>query len=910
MADNSTTKFKADISELRAAMQEAGRQVRLANSEFKAATAGMDDWSKSADGISSKLKQLNSVLDAQEDMLANLKKQYELTAKEQGENSKGAQELLIKINNQKAAISKTNAEIKKWENSLEQVTSEEKDAEKATEQLDKALDDLDDTAQSLGDGFTVFKGVVADLVANGIRNLISGFADLAENSLEYQTNMGKLNTAFETNGHTAETAANAYKDLNSVLGDSDVSVEAANHLAKLTDNEKDLAKWTGDILPGVFATFGDSLPIEGLTEAANETAKVGQVTGPLADALNWAGISEDKFNESLEKCNSEQERQKLIMETLAKTYGEASEHYKETNADIIAQNKASDDLAQSYATLGAKATPIITALKQGFADLLGAALGMTEGVDFSGLATKVKEGFAYLIDTVLPKVKEGFEWIIDNKEILIGGITGLSGAFATWKAIGVASMIKDMIVQLIALVSAQEGATVAQKLLNLAMKANVIGIVVTAITGLVAAFIYLWNNCDEFRQFWLDLWEKVKSAFQAFLDWMSPAVEKVKEFFTAMWEKAKEAWDNIIDSLEPMIDSMMTAFEEAWELIQMVWDAVSPYFEGVWEFIKNVFSVVEAVLSGFFKSAWEVIKSVWDVAVSYFETIWDNIKEVFSVVKTFLGGAFETAWEAIKAVWNTATGFFKAIWDTIAGIFSVVKDVLTGNWSDAWEGIKGIVSSWGDFFAGVWDSIKKVFSSVKSWFGDTFSAAWKAIKNVFSNWGDFFSGLWDKIKSTFSKLGTNIADAISKSVKSGINGVISLIEGTINTAINLINGAINLINELPGVEVSKIKKLKLPRLEQGGILEKGQVGLLEGKGAEAVVPLHNNKKWIAKTAQDMKESLQKEGFFGGPSGSTNNVTNNYNLVQNNTSPKALSALDTYRARRQQIAMLKVKMGGA
>lgn len=149
---------------------------------------------------------------------------------------------------------------------------------------------------------------------------------------EYQTAMGKLDTAFTTNGYSSEAALKTYKELQGILGETDQAVVAANHLAILTDNEADLQTWT-DICTGVFATFGDSLPIEGLTEAANETAKVGQVTGPLADALNWAGVSEDKFNESLAACTDEQERQQLIMDTLNGLYSEASDAYKETNTD-------------------------------------------------------------------------------------------------------------------------------------------------------------------------------------------------------------------------------------------------------------------------------------------------------------------------------------------------------------------------------------------------------------------------------------------------------------------------------------------------------------------------------------------------------------------------------------------------
>lgn len=153
-------------------------------------------------------------------------------------------------------------------------------------------------------------------VAGGAAIAVGGAAVAAANSTrEYRVEMGKLTTAFQTSGHSADSAKKTYSDLESILGDSGQAVEAANHLAVLTDNQKDLDTWT-NICTGVFATFGDSLPIEGLTEAANETAKVGQVTGPLADALNWAGVSEDEFNKKLATCSTEQERQKLIMDVI------------------------------------------------------------------------------------------------------------------------------------------------------------------------------------------------------------------------------------------------------------------------------------------------------------------------------------------------------------------------------------------------------------------------------------------------------------------------------------------------------------------------------------------------------------------------------------------------------------------
>ncbi len=185
---------------------------------------------------------------------------------------------------------------------------------------------------------------------------------IADNTREYRTEMGKLEAAYTTAGHSAEAAKNTYSELAAVLGDTGQAVEASTHLAKLVNNEKDLATWT-DICTGVYATFGASLPIEGLTEAANETAKTGQLTGGLADALNWAGVSEDDFQASLDACSTEQERQALITETLNGLYAEAADNYKEVNKDVLDANKAQGKLEEGMAAVGAIVEPVISKFK-------------------------------------------------------------------------------------------------------------------------------------------------------------------------------------------------------------------------------------------------------------------------------------------------------------------------------------------------------------------------------------------------------------------------------------------------------------------------------------------------------------------------------------------------------------------
>lgn len=243
--------------------------------------------------------------------------------------------------------------------------------------------------------------------AVGTATAIGGaFVAVSENTREYRNEMAKLDTAFQTAGHSSEAAKKTYGELNAILGDSGQAVEASNHLALLAKTEEDLQKWT-DICTGVYATFGDSLPIEGLTEAANETAKVGTLTGSLADALNWAGVNEEEFQASLDKCNTEQERQALITETLTGLYDEASDTFKETNADIIEANKAQEAMNATMAEIGAIAEPVITMFLNMFSELLMNYMPMIQS-----LAETLLPLLMSVVDAILPMFIELLNLII------------------------------------------------------------------------------------------------------------------------------------------------------------------------------------------------------------------------------------------------------------------------------------------------------------------------------------------------------------------------------------------------------------------------------------------------------------------------------------------------------------------
>lgn len=207
------------------------------------------------------------------------------------------------------------------------------------DKLEKAVISGNLMASALEKGFGMLQSV-AQWVYN-----------LDEATEDYRASQAKLNTAFESQGLSLETANQAYSDFYKILGDSDTAVEASQLLATLAENQQDVEKWT-KISAGVYGTFGDALPINGLIEASNETAKVGTVTGVLADALNWAGINEDEFNGLLAECSTEAERNQLIMETLAGTYDSAAETFEKNNEQLMLHRENELALQEMTAQLG------------------------------------------------------------------------------------------------------------------------------------------------------------------------------------------------------------------------------------------------------------------------------------------------------------------------------------------------------------------------------------------------------------------------------------------------------------------------------------------------------------------------------------------------------------------------------
>jgi phage-related protein len=849
--NETTTKFKVDISELKKAMQDAKRQISIANSEFKEVSSSMDDWSKSTDGISAKLKQLDSNLKSQKTILKSLEGQYEAVVAEQGEGSAAADRLKVAINNQKAAINKTEREISNYENTLEEVGEAEKIAAKTGKSVADVLEDIDDKAEKAGDGFTVFKGAVATFAGNAITSLVGGIKDAASNILnladetrEYRTELGKLDTAFSTAGHSTETATKTYKDLYAVLGDEGQSVEAANMLAKLCKSEEDLSKWT-KIATGVYGTFGSSLPVESLAEAANETSKTGALTGGLADALNWAGVSEDKFQESLDKCSSEQERQKLITDTLNGLYSEAAKKYEETNGAVMDANRAQSDYTDTMATLGQKVEPITTKVREGFNQLLQKILELVGDVDMEAFTSKIEEGFKVLTDDVLPAVKDGLGWILDNKDSIIAGLAGIAAGFVAFKVV---SLIQGVVGAIKAFKAANEGATVAQWLLNVAMNANPIGIIVALIAGLVAAFVVLWKKSDSFRNFWIGLWDKIKEGCAKAIEGIGKFfTETIPNFFKGVIEWVKKNWKTLLlIMINPFAGLFKYFYENNSKFKEFVDNAV--------KWIKELPKKIGKFLYDTLVTVTSTLIALPILAVRYGKQFVENMIQFFK--------------ELPSKVWTWLVNTVNKINTWRQNMIAKAKEVATNFVKTVVNFIKNLPSN-------VWNWLVNTASKVVSWGSNLASKGKEAAVKL-------FNAVTNGIKNLPSKI-ISIGKDLVSGLWNGITNKVSWLKNKIKGFVGDVTGFLKKYFKIGSPS-------KLMRDEIGRWLPEGMAVGIDRNAKSVLSSMRNLASDTLGVARDgLTTTGRVLGTTGGVSGG---VTNNF--YQTINSPKQLSRLDIYR----------------
>lgn len=647
--------------EYRSACKGINTSLREIGSEMKLATAEFGDNAESIDALTRK-----------QDIL---KKSLE----EQAKKAKAAEDALKKMRD--GGIEPTNPAYQKMQTALNNTKADmvkiQKEIDDTSEKLKKSKIDWESVGETVG---KVGKAIGAGVAAMGaaIGAAAGAFLGLAESTREARENMGKLETGFTTAGHSAEDAKNTYTELYGILGDDGQATEAAAHLAKLTNNEKELATWT-DIATGVYATFGDSLPIENLTEAANETAKTGAITGGLADALNWAGVSEDEFQASLDKCSTEQERQALITETLNGLYSDAAKKYREVNGDIIDAQKATASLNSAMAELGAIAEPIVTKLKQLAADLLqqitpfveligNGLVGALTGAE--GAAQQFTDGLLGMVTFAIQKLTEMLPTFINFAFQMIANIaTGIAQALPTLVP-SLVQLVTDIVQVLIDNIPLLIDAAL-QLVTGLAQG------IINAIPVLVAALPTLITSIID------GLLSAIPQIIQAGIDLLTSLITALPEIIAT-----------IVAAIPEIINGIITALLENIPLIiQAGIDLLVALIQALPQIITTIVQAIPQIISGIVNALVQNIPQIIQAGVQLFVALIQNlptiIVEIVKAVPQIVSGIVSAFGSLVGEMVNAGANLLHGLWEGISSAASWLWDKVTGWASSLVDGVKG-----------------------------------------------------------------------------------------------------------------------------------------------------------------------------------------------------------------------------
>lgn len=654
-------KLQMQLITAQTAEERLQRQISACNDELESQRAA-------ANRVATETEKLNDTIENQQSELNKLKDEYKEAVLKYGAASDEAKELAGQIDT-------LSGELKENKRVMS-------DASQAADELDKSLDDASDND---GGGFTVFKGALADLISNGIQfaigkvnELVDYMWGLPEATREIRQDFATLTTAFDNMGYSTETATETWKGLYGVFGEDDRAVETANNIAKIAQNEEDLNNWV-TITTGVWGTYQDSLPVEGLAEAANETAKVGTVTGGLADALNWSSeaavmfadymggdvvTAEDAFNAALAECNTEQERQRLITDTLTKLYGGAAETYRETSGAMLEAKEATAENILAENNLATALEPVTTKWQE--------------------LTNEFKTNLQPAAEKVSEWAIGAMEWMQEHPTlvsaiaaavgVLAIGITGLATAWGVY--------------------------TIAQWAANSALLASpitwIVLAIVAAIAALVAIIVVVIQKWDEIKAAVLTAVDAIWNAIQTAWNWIvelfssigtwiyDNVIAPVLNFFIGLWEGIVSAFHTVID---PWIEIIKRAIPIIYEkVIQPVaqffvdlWNGIVDGLKVAWEFISGIFSPISAWINekviqpvtNFFSNMWSKFKDGASNA-------WNGIKSIFSKVADFFGDIFGKAWQKVKNVFSVGGKIFDGIKDGIVNAFKSVVNVIIG----------------------------------------------------------------------------------------------------------------------------------------------------------------------------------------------------------------------------------------
>lgn len=658
-------------------------QIKNLNSEMKTVVASMEDMDDAENATAKKTDVLGRSMQATQQKIDLLSGQYnraknrlnelgrelDQASKEFGNNSTQASKAQNAYNRQAKEVYDLGTKINNATTSMKRMEKEMRDISKGAGKAENAIDDLGDEAEKTGKSLKAafVGGGVGGLIAGGIQAIVNGISSLVDSTNEYRKIMGTLEVSSQKAGYTAAETAQTYKQLYGVLGDNQQAATATANLQALNLSQEQLTKLTDGAI-GAWASYGDSIPIDSLAEAINETVQAGTVTGTFADVLNWAGTSEDAFNEKLAQANSTSERANIVLQELAdQGLIEAAEGWRQNNKELLNANEASAGMEDALGDIGETLSPVVSKLKEG-------------------------------LTKALIELQPAIQFVIDHGAAFASAISGIGAALASLKIASVVTGIVGAVKAAGGIGAALGGALTAIS--------GPLGWGIAAIAAIITALITLWNTNEGFRNGVIGIWETIKTAATTIFG-------AIANFFTVTIPEA-------FNSLLAFFQSIPTFFSNLWQTIGNAfingWNAIVIFFtEGIPAAIEQIgdwFSELPYKIGyALGQSAQGILEWIGKIKDFFTETIPQLITDIGNWFKELPGKIVEGLQKALEHIiqWgaqvissmgnsilqaiNTVVGFFKELPGKIKNLLLEAARIAVERMQALGEGIINAIKS-------------------------------------------------------------------------------------------------------------------------------------------------------------------------------------------------------------------------
>ena len=843
-SDKNTTALASKSADLSKKLQEQKQAITSLKDSYNQMAQQYDaqkkktaDLQSAYDAEKAKLEQIKATLGTSSSAYQQQAQVVDKLEQELKESTQAEESMGKSLSNMRTQINNAEASVVKAENSLNSMNEELEETDDDAGKASDALDDTGDSADKAGGKFeklgkvagAAMKALGAAMLAAAAGAVAIGKASI-ENYADYEQLVGGVETLFGTGGKSlkeyadsvglsVEEAKGKYKDLEQAQSDVMKNAAQAYKTAGMSANDymETVTSFSASLISSldgdtVAAAKAADMAITDMSDNAN---KMGTDIESIQNA--YQGFAKQNYtmldNLKLGYGGTKEEMQRLLddaeklsgvkydMSNLNDVY--EAIHVVQTEMGIT--GTTADEAAKTISGSMGMAKAAWSNLLTGMAD---------DNADFSTLISNFVDSIVTVSKNLLPRIK-----------VVIGGLGDLVGAFVKDVLPGVLKEIPNIVGDLL-------------PVLITAISSLIKGIT-TALPSLIATVVSLIPMIT------------------AEIEKLTPLLlQSGIDVIVALLNGLNSALPSIIDTILNLIPVIITTLLDA---TPKILEAGLQLFMGLVMAIPKIITKLVPQIPKIINSITNTLLKSIDMLMTATIQLFDGMMQALPVVTEMLVKEIPNIIQALISMLIKLT---PVLFRAFITMFAVATTAMIKTGADLVKKIPALITNIADAFKPLtdvfkkaWEKVKEVFSGVKGWFSDKFKEAVTGIKNAFSGIGEFFGGVWDTIKSKFSALGTSIASAISGSVKSGINGVITMIQNTINSGISMINSALGAINKIPGVNVGKISDVKLPRLAKGGIVDKATLAEIGENGREAIIPLENNKGWIKELAAELQSIM-------------------------------------------------------